>query len=35
MSKSSSERTHVSECRITRKSGITYVYERLTQYGKN
>lgn len=34
MPKSSSEKTHVSECRITRKSGITYVYERLTQYSK-
>ena len=34
MTKQTSEKVHVGECRIKRKSGITYVYERTTQYKK-
>jgi len=32
MTKQTSGKFHVGKCKITRKSGITYVYERKTQY---
>lgn len=32
MARQFSGKEHVGECRITRKSGITYVYERITRY---
>lgn len=34
MPKTSLGKPKVGECRITRKSGITYVYERTTQYSR-